>query len=310
MSRHRGSPRRAPEASPPASNPSRKTPPHSPSKGGVAGSPRRRGRPRLQARPQGKAFPSRGFQIAVYLVPISGPLISNQLIWIVPSCRGFGDRDVQTIYRAPGGGGPVGYARGPDRGTAPGGEDDARPKNGRSRPVLYHTRRPDGSGRCPIRPGWLHPGPGQGDHRRDPARTRPAAGDQEDGRRRLSPRPVSPYGLGKCADLAKGGGQSGWPDGNPPDAAAGPGRDRGPEPGISRTTPSREAGKSAQGHRRRRSRPPRPARRFSRSDRPRKRAAAAGLDTVLSDLDPHPRSAGYRRRGEADRASQIRAAAG
>src|SRR5690606_6402920 len=32
-----------------------------------------------------------GFQIAVYLVPISGLLTSNQPIWIVPNCRGFGD---------------------------------------------------------------------------------------------------------------------------------------------------------------------------------------------------------------------------
>ena len=58
MSGHRGSPRRAPGASLPALNPSRKTRPHSHSRG-VAGCPRRRGRPRRQARPQGKAFPSR-----------------------------------------------------------------------------------------------------------------------------------------------------------------------------------------------------------------------------------------------------------
>ena len=57
VSGHRGSPRRAPRASLPAFNPSRKPRPHSSSRG-VAGCPRRRGRPRLQARPQGKAFPS------------------------------------------------------------------------------------------------------------------------------------------------------------------------------------------------------------------------------------------------------------
>lgn len=56
VSGHRGSPRRTPGASLPALNPSRKTRPHSHSRG-VAGCPRRRGRPRRQARPQGKAFP-------------------------------------------------------------------------------------------------------------------------------------------------------------------------------------------------------------------------------------------------------------
>lgn len=57
VSGHRGSPRRAPRAFLSTSNPSRQTGPHSHSRG-VAGCPRRRGRARLRARPQGKAFPS------------------------------------------------------------------------------------------------------------------------------------------------------------------------------------------------------------------------------------------------------------
>src|SRR3546814_1953902 len=46
VSGHRGSPRRAPEASPPAFNPSRQSRSALSLSGGVAGSPRRRGRPR------------------------------------------------------------------------------------------------------------------------------------------------------------------------------------------------------------------------------------------------------------------------
>ncbi|PWJ72651.1 hypothetical protein C7441_1328 [Pseudaminobacter salicylatoxidans] len=59
LSGHRGSPRRAPEASLPALNPSRKTRPHSHSIGGVAGSPRRWGCAGNEVPARGKAFPAR-----------------------------------------------------------------------------------------------------------------------------------------------------------------------------------------------------------------------------------------------------------
>ncbi|RMC36600.1 HipA domain-containing protein [Paracoccus alkanivorans] len=94
VSGHRGSPRRAPRASPSAFNPSRQTGPHSHSRG-VVGCPRRRGRARLQARPQGKAFPSWVFQITIYAVPICGSLTSNQPISILSR---FEDRE--TVFAA------------------------------------------------------------------------------------------------------------------------------------------------------------------------------------------------------------------
>ena len=56
VSGHRGSPRRAPGASLPALNPSRKTRPHSHSRG-VAGCPRRRGRPRPTGSAAGEGLP-------------------------------------------------------------------------------------------------------------------------------------------------------------------------------------------------------------------------------------------------------------
>ncbi len=63
-------------------------------------------------------------------------------------------------------------------------------------------------------------------------RARPAAGDQEDGRRGLFPGPVSPHRLGQCADIATGRGQPGWPDGNSPDAAAGQAEIEGRSPSF------------------------------------------------------------------------------
>ena len=128
-----------------------------------------------------------------------------------------------------------------------------------------------------------------------PARARPAAGDQEDGRRGLSPGPVPAYRLRQRADPAADRRQLGRADGDHPDAAAGKGRDRRPDADLSGAPFRREATEPEERDHRRRSRPARPARRLSRSDQPRQRTAAAGLGAVLSDLGPDPRSQGHRR---------------
>jgi hypothetical protein len=152
---------------------------------------------------------------------------------------------VRTVCGATGGRSPFGYPGGPDRGTAPGRQDHARPKDGRRRPNLYHAGRSDGSRGGPVRSGRLHPRPGPSHHRRDPARARPAAGDQEDGRRGLSAGAIPADGIGERADPAADRRQSGRTDGNHPDAAAGKGRDRRPDADLPGAPLSRESSKAS-----------------------------------------------------------------